>query len=106
MKASRSSAACLQEAALELTDSRAIRQMQAFVRSLAALPVGPEQAKAAEQKYRPPKSSGPVGRRRTEHPEIPLWLVPLEWMDWDDEDFENVEIGRPLAEEAFVSGPF
>jgi hypothetical protein len=99
MNASRNSASCLQEAALELNEPRAIRHMQAFVRSLAAVPVGPEQAEAAQQKYRPPKSTAPAGRRRTEHHDVPLWLVPLEWADWDDEDFENGKVGRPLAEQ-------
>jgi hypothetical protein len=91
------------EAALESTDTDAVKAARGFVLSLTGDRIGPDYCKEMAKHYRPPK--GPAGK--TSCPtKSPIWVVPL--TDWksNDTETEQANIGRAVATKRLKSNLF
>jgi hypothetical protein len=87
-----------QEAALLVKDKRLIKQAREFVLGLAGEPLPIERLKQLAKLYRPPKGA-PKGRRtkKKEPVRSRLWIVDLDYTQWDERDHVEAKIGRPAA---------
>jgi PLD-like domain len=100
--ASERSANYLIEACVETSIPSIVTECRRFIRSLEGELVTPEYAKNKATIYRPPRLSGakiarPNLGRRVVPTHSPLWVVPLNEIDWEDNDYAQEEIGKPKA---------
>lgn len=102
---SNNSAKTLIEAMVFTTDSAVVKQASRFVRSLAKNEIGPEEIKALQKLYKPPKLAFGVRRRKGRRPQsqrdnaLPsIRLVNLTEQTWTDEDWTQHDIGEAVAQ--------
>jgi len=102
--ASTNSSNTLIEAVLLTTDTSAVRNARAFVRSLGGDLVGEAELKRLAKMWKPPRfpGAGNVSRRRTPKRMVaplrsPLWVVKLGPSDPDEKDEAIAEQGRTAA---------
>ena len=95
---SKNSAENLVEAAIMTSEIPVVKACRRFVDSLRGELITPEFAKRMQKLYKPPKfGPGRKGGRTTGILHSPLWLVPLEYIEWDETDEAAREEGLPRA---------
>jgi hypothetical protein len=88
------SAQTLVEAMIETMEKTVVRNCRQFTQSLSGEIVTPEYAKRMQKLYRPPRfvrGHGSSGRSTLAHPSV--WVVPLVFVDLDNEDERQEKIG-------------
>ena len=104
---SKNSAENLVEATVVTSDTPVVRACRRFVDSLRGELITPEFARRMQKLYKPPKfgpgqKRGKLGRT-TGIRHSPLWLVPLEYDEWDEADEAAHKAGLPRAKAALTS---
>ncbi len=105
---SNSSAHGLVEAVLQINNRSVVSACQKFVRGLRGELVTPEYAKKMKKLYRPPKfgHGAPKGKNQgygNTPKHSPLWVVPLRYVDWDEDDVKAERQGLPTAKKRIKS---
>lgn len=97
--ASLPSRSSLIEAALETNDPTAVQKCTAFVKQHCSTKVNPKDVEKLLPFYNP---SGGGGKRNSSTGQQltfpPFWAVALSRVDWDEEDTQQADKARPLAE--------